>query len=562
LVIQGPDAGRQFRPADGKPLVIGRASDDLPLTDYTVSRRHAELRASGHGWNLEDLKSANGTYLNGKRVERPTRLRDGDRIRMGSTVLVWDGSEDKSSAAAATTPASTADLIDLDAGGPQAGSPIIGAVAGGDDSIILASPAAAEAVRSWRVISALLEAVGSVLTPHQLAERVMDILFEEVPVDHGFIFLKDDKGHVETEVVRAGPDQPPEKTHASRQIVRHVIQKHEAILSRNTLTDARFSGLGGDDSVQAVGLLSVICAPLVAREEILGVIYLDCAMAKHIYAEEQLRLVAAIGRMAGLAIEDARLVHERVRVERLAATGETAARVSHSMKNILQGVMGAAEVVRMGLHSQSMPTVEQGWQIVQDALDRIYALAMDMLAFAKRREPRKEPVQLAALLTNILKLSRRRAETKGVMLRGDLGEAMPAVPVDENGIHQALLNIVTNAIEAAPATSGVVNVKAGYEGEAETVVVTVGDNGPGISEKDRDRVFDPFYSTKGQGGTGLGLTVARKIVEEHGGRIEITSVEGAGTLIRVTLPAVAQTDLDSAETHGPGPPPPLEDLDD
>lgn len=553
LVIQGPDVGRRFRPSDGKPLLLGRASKDVPLSDYTVSRRHAELRPAGRGWSVDDLKSANGTYLNGKRLERSTRLKDGDRIQMGSTVMVWDGSEDKTLEAGGVLSPISTDLVDLDAGSPQSSSSIIGSIGSGDDSMIIASPAAAEAVRSWRVISTLLEAVGAVLSPRQLADRVLDVIFDEVPAERGFILLRrKQNGGFEMEVVRQKNPEASEKIRASRTIIDHVIKQREGVLCSNALSDSRFNLPDEGGSIQALGLYSVICVPLVVRETILGVIYVDCPMSTHIYTEEQLRLVAAIGRMAGLAIENAELVSERMRTERLAATGETVAALSHSIKNILQGLMSGSEIVEMGLRSQALPTVDQGWQIVHRNLDKIYTLTMNMLAFAKRREPRMEPVQLTSLLDDILKLVQRKAEDKGVLLKNDTGEEMPALLMDENGIHQAVLNIVGNAVDAAPRETGIVRVKVTFDPAKETAVLTVGDNGPGISDADRERVFDAFYSTKGHAGTGLGLAVAKKIVEEHYGKIEVNSVTGAGTLFRITLPASSDRQLDSSETHGPG----------
>ena len=550
LVVQGPDMGRRFRPEDGKSVLLGRVSEDLPLTDYTVSRRHAELRPTGRGWSLDDLKSANGTYLNGKRLERPVRLKDGDQIKMGSTVIVWDGSEDKALDGGGAASAHASDLVDLDAGSPQASSSIIGSVGSGDDSMILASPAAAEAVRSWRVLSALLEAVGAVLTTRQLAERVLDVIFEEVPVDRAFILLRGRQGSgFETEVVRYKQPDSPQRIRASKTIIDHVIKNHEGVLCSNAMSDSRFTGLDQDGSIQALGLQSVICVPLAIREQALGVIYVDCAMSTHIYTEEQLRLVAAIGRMAGLAIENAELVNDRMRTERLAATGETVAALSHYIKNILQGMMSGSDIVEMGLRNQALPTVEQGWQIVHRNLDKIYSLTMNMLAFAKRREPRMTSVQFTALVTDVLRLAQRRAEDKGVLLMSELAEEMPAVLMDEAGIHQVVLNIVNNAIDAAPKDSGIVKVRTTFDAGADAAVLTVGDNGPGIPEHERARMFDAFYSTKGHGGTGLGLAVAKKIVDEHFGKIEVTSVEGAGTLIRVTLPSSTGKSVDSSETH-------------
>ena len=550
MVLQGPDKGQRFRMAEDKPVLMGRASKAVPLTDYTVSRRHAELRYAGQDWVLEYLKSANGTYLNGKRLERPTRLKDGDQIRMGGTLLVWDATKGTASEMVDALATRSTNLLDLDAGSNGTDASIIGTATSSDDSMILASPAAAEAVRSWRVISTLLDAVGAALTPAQLVQRVLDVVFEEVPADRGFILLKNEKnGEFETEAVRA-EDQSQEKMRASKTIVDHVIEHHEGILCSNAMSDERFADPGGE-GLKAIGLKSVICAPMTAHDIVLGVIYVDCAMSKHIYTEEQLRLVTAIGQMAGLAIEDARLVNDRMRTERLAAAGEAVAALSHYIKNILQGLKGGSDVVEMGLQSQALESVDQGWEIVRRNLDNIFSLTMDMLHFAKQREPRRSPVQLASVLKDVLKLIKHRAEDKGVLLKSDLEDVMPAIMVDEQGIHRVALNIITNAIDAAPDTSGVVNVKLNFDSDREAAVLTVGDNGPGIPEELRDRIFEAFYSTKGHGGTGLGLAVARKIVDEHQGSISVKSMANEGTLIRVRLPASQGGDVDSAATHGP-----------
>lgn len=551
LVIQGPDKGLRHKTVDGASILLGRASEQIALTDFTVSRRHAEIRATGRGWTLEDHRSANGTYLNSRRLERPTRLRHGDQIRMGGTILVWDGSEDAIVDPSKRAAPIAGELVDLEAGGDRDDASIIGSVAGSEDSMILASPAAAEAVRSWRVMSALLDAVSAVVTPQQLAERVLDILFEEVPADRGFVLIKDPQtGTFETEVVRQR-DDAQEKIRANKAILDHVIERREGILASNATSDARFSGLDRDSASQNIGLRSVICVPLVSREEVLGVLYIECAMARHIHTEEQLRLVAAIGQMAGLALEDVRLVNERMRTERLAATGETVAALSHYIKNILQGMSGGSDIIEMGLSKQALPTVDQGWQIFQRNLDKIYSLTMNMLAFAKQRTPRRGPVQLNSVVADVLKLVQRRADDKAVLVKGDLHEMIPAIPMDEDGIHQVALNIVANAIDAVPKTTGVVQVKTNLDPTGQWVALTVGDNGPGIPEEMRERIFDAFYSTKGHGGTGLGLAVAKKIVDEHAGRIEVTSVAGEGTLIRVHLPVNPTPGVDSAATHGP-----------
>lgn len=550
IVLQGPDKGRRFRTVEGRSTLLGRASDDIALSDYTISRRHAELRPIGRGWAIEDMKSSNGTYLNGNRLEGPMRLKHGDLIRLGSTVMIWDGSEDRVFDGTTDTGTVAANTVDLETGGKRFDASILGSVPANDESMILATPVAAEAVRTWRVVSSLLQTVAAVDSPRQLIERVIDIVFQEVTADHGFILMRDEKtGKFETEVVRGSQDTR-DKVHASRTIVDHVLANREAVLCSNAMTDARFRG-GHSDSILAMSLQSVICVPMVAREQMLGVIYIDCAMARHVYTEEQLRLVASIGQMAALVIEDARLVKERMRTERLAATGETVAALSHYVKNILQGMKGGSDVVTLGLRNKNLAVVEEGWQIVDRNLDKIYSLTVNMLAFAKRREPRLEPIQLQSVIEDVLKLVRKRADDKGVLLQTDLGDAMPAITIDENGIHQVVMNIVVNAIDAVPKTTGVVSVTAAYDPAKQTAVITIADNGPGIPEGVRERIFDAFYSTKGHGGTGLGLAVAKKIVDEHLGKIEIDSAADRGTVIRIILPANPTKPLDSNGTQGP-----------
>jgi signal transduction histidine kinase len=549
LVLQGPDKGLRFRTKDGQGALLGRSSPEMPLSDFTVSRRHAELKPTGRGWLLEDLKSANGTYINGKRIERPARLRHGDQVRLGATVMIWDGSDEEALEQGSAGAAVVGDLVDLTTTAERLDASIIGSVGAADDSMILATPAAAEAVRSWRVMSGLLDAIGAVLTPRQLVERTLDLVFQEVPADRGFILMKDPRSSkYEAEAVRWHAETR-DKIRASRGIVDHVISNREGILCSNAMSDARFKGAEADMS--KIGLQSVICVPLVSREEILGVIYIDCPMSQHIYTEEQLRLVAAIGQMAGLAIEDARLVNERVRTERLAAAGETVSALSHYIKNILQGLMGGSDVLEMGLRGQQLAMVDQGWQVVRRNLDKVQSLTLNMLAFAKQREPRLEPVQLNFLVEDVLKLVARRAEDKGVLLKHEFGEPMPATPMDENGIHQVVLNIVVNAIDAVAKGSGVVTVKTQFDSEGDSVVIAVGDNGPGIPKEMREKIFDAFYSTKGHGGTGLGLAVAKKIVDEHLGNIVVNSVPGQGTVIKVILPVTPKKGIDSAGTHGP-----------
>jgi signal transduction histidine kinase len=176
---------------------------------------------------------------------------------------------------------------------------------------------------------------------------------------------------------------------------------------------------------------------------------------------------------------------------------------------------------------------------------------MNMLAYSKPREPRLQLAQVNKIVADAVALAQRKADEKSVMLLADLQDPFPAIPIDVDGIHQVALNLITNAIDAVASESGLVNVETRFDAEKERAILDIKDNGPGISVENRRRMFEPFYSTKGQGGTGLGLAVAQKIVQEHRGRIEVISQIGEGTIMRVILPIAAGPGESSDATFGP-----------
>ncbi len=552
IVLQGPDKGRTLRTIDDQVL-IGRGSTQVPLTDPTISRRHAQLQAADAGWLLTDLGSANGTYVNGVRIQKPTRLKHGDQIRVGGTLMVYTGEDSVQQFSGVGIPR---DLVTLDAGSPAVDSAVVASVPSNEDSIVLAAPETAYAVKAWKVMRELADVIGSLLPADQLLVRVMDIMFQEADVDRGVIFVRDEAtDELLPEVVRfRGAAQARasdgKAIMASRTIINHVVESRTGVLCSNVVADKRFQS---GKSVQNLGMRSVICAPIVAREQVLGVIHLDCPVTRHTYNENELRLITAIGYQTGLAIENARLVQSHLQRERLAAAGETVAYLSHYIKNILQGMRSGAEVVERGLERRDLATATQGWRIVERNLDRSYHLMLNMLAFSKEREPRFEMLQVNRIVEEVVALVQKQADAKRVVLLADLDEHAPPIPVDYDGVHQVILNIVTNAIDAVEREKGIINVRTRYHAEQNLVLLSVADNGPGVPAEMRTRIFEAFQSTKGHGGTGLGLAVARKIVQELGGTLELIDPPDGGAEFRIGLPAVRATESSSGDTQGPPP---------
>ena len=537
-VLQGPDKGKTFE-TGAEPAILGRNSRELPLTDNTVSRRHARIFNDNSHWYIEDSDSANGTFLNGVRISEPKRLKRGDQIRIGSTLLVFTGE-----AVGERLPDSVAprEVIDLDVGGKALDSAILSSIPSNEDSVIIAAPETAEAVRSWRVILELIDVLRATMTTDELLGRVMDIVFEEIRVDRGFILLREEPGEdLVPHVVhyRNRPDPGQERITTSQTIINYVVENKESVLCSNAMADERFANAEPGGSIHRYALHSVVCVPIMTRDNLLGVIHIDSAASSYTYGTEQLRLMNAIGMISGMALESARLVRSLVGTERLAAAGEAVALVSHSIKNILQGLGGGQEMVNAALLKGEQNQIRAGWEIVDRNLAAIYALTMNMLAFSKEREPHLTPAQLNNIVEDAVHLVQHVADQRGVVLLTDLGEKMPAVPLDRDGVQQLVLNLVSNAVEAVEQGSGQVTVRTGFLAAEELVLLSVEDNGPGIPQDQVMKVFEPFHSTKGQGGTGLGLAVTKKVVEEHRGTIKVFTALGQGTRFEVRLPTAA-----------------------
>jgi two-component system NtrC family sensor kinase len=558
LVLQGPDKGRRFELPDAATL-IGRESRQLPLTDNTVSRRHAQLHPDDGTWVLEDLGSANGTYVNGARVQGRQVLRLGDQIRVGRTLLVF-GAQPGVTRISGGNVKLTGEEAGMD-------SAIMHTVASNDDSMVLAVPEpAAAAMSNLKILYQLGAALGSGFGVDQILDVVMDLVFEHVKADRGIILLVDPRTQelvpkvvrVRDETTANAPKGKPgsEKIHASRTIINHVLQSGEGVLSSNAMADRRFSK---GKSVHDLGIRSALCVPIKARkqsekggDEIIGVIYIDSSVRNYTYSPDQLRLLTAIGLQAGLALQNSKLLQQQLQAERLAAIGETTAALSHSIKNILQALRGGADVVEMGLRSGNVAQATKGWRVVDRNLEKIYNLTMNLLAYSKPREPHFEMTQPKVLIDECLELIASPANEKGVMAVADVDKDLPPVPLDPDGMHQVLMNLLSNALDAVEPSKGLIKVSARYDAENRQTVIEVMDNGAGIAPSMMNHMFELFHSTKGNRGTGLGLAVAKKIVDEHEGSISVRSKQGEGTTFTIRLPSDLHTDEDPSSTHGPG----------
>ncbi len=564
IVIRGVDEGKQFELTAAAVTVGRHSANAVPLHDTQVSRRHLEVRAAPHGYELIDLGSGNGTLLNGQPV-RTAPLRSGDTITLGQTMLMFTAGRAEADLANDLT-----ERVKLQARPEQdLASAIVRTVAADAGSQILSRPAAANdwlrvRLASLAALYETAEAVSHILDVDQLLSTVMDLVFKSVEADHGCFMLRDSDGRLVPKAVRyrTGINRQEELA-VSRTVVEHVLKEKQGVLVSDVYTDDRFRAA---QSLHRHNIREAICVPMKGRREVVGVLFLDTqsSLKQQLtrgldagkFTDDHLHFASAIAHQAAIAVEESRYHEALVNAERLAAVGQTIAALSHHIKNIMQGVRFGADMVRTALKEDDRDLLGKGWKLVERNQNRIDDLILDMLNYSKEREPAVEPTDLNKLCEDVLDVVRGRANDRGVALDWRPGQGVSAVPCDPEGIHRAVLNLVSNGIDALEDREDAkLAVQAILEPPGNWAKIIVLDNGPGIPADKLEDIFKPFVSTKGSRGTGLGLPVSRKVVREHGGDILVQSVIDKGSKFTVRLPMKSAFAADGSGTQSAVPPP-------
>lgn len=517
IVTSGIDEGREFE-MTGPAITLGRESTcAVRLLDSEVSRRHAEITCDADGgWHIADCGSANGVLVNGRLVQSGT-LQIGDRIRIGNTDLLFGHLVSEPSAA-----------------------PQVMLVAPTNEFAPTAIVRRLETHRGeipkFDILYEASHAASHILDLDELLPRMLDLLFQSVKADRGCVLLgAPGQERLKTQTIRWRLG-PRDDITVSRTIVDYVLQKQEAVLVTDAASDERFAG---GQSVVRQGIREAICVPLSGRHEQIGILYFDTLRPKRydeepVFSQSHLELAVAVGRQIALAVEENRHYEARVQAERLAAVGQAVAALSHHIKNILQGMRSGHEVLKLGLADRNEGAVATGLRALERNQQRVYDLVMDMLSYSKNREPNWELVDVSAITSEVAELLQPRAKELGIDLVVK-SESAPRTLGDPEGIHRAVLNLLSNAIDAvSESVNPQIRVSVGQS--AESVAMHVQDNGIGIGREQLGLLFEPFVSTKGERGTGLGLAVSRKIAREHGGDITVTSTVGAGSTFTLTIP--------------------------
>lgn len=243
-------------------------------------------------------------------------------------------------------------------------------------------------------------------------------------------------------------------------------------------------------------------------------------------------IVSRADRIMEARAAERRLLEDKLnQAKRLASLGKMVSSVSHEIKNPL-GIIGSTAEILGRRMEEVAPENSKLTKIIVDETTRLDTIVREFLDFARPRQSRMEEVSLNQVLTKVGTFVEEGFAGRGISLKFDLTDPLPVVQADFDQLYQVWLNILINCDQAME-DGGEVTIASTTDGD--DVVVTVADTGCGMSSEVREQIFTPFFTSKNRG-TGLGLAIVRKIINNHGGEIDVDSREGEGTVFTITLP--------------------------
>jgi nitrogen-specific signal transduction histidine kinase len=314
-----------------------------------------------------------------------------------------------------------------------------------------------------------------------------------------------------------------------------------------------------DEASEALSMrtrsVAFLCIPIKMEGATVGVLSVDRAPVDRRTLGDDLNFLTILASLFGQALKIQQMIEATVQQERLAVLGKIARSVAHEVRNPLGGIRGAAQLLQLGVDDSDRDTSEYARVIVEE-VDRLNRVVEQLLHFGDARPGALQKHDLREILERVLFLTSDTIEASGVVVIRDFDSRLPEVQADGDRLTQVFLNLVRNALDAMPkggtlrlsATTAARESRGAQIGEVvRTVEVSVCDTGEGVPPHLREEVFNPFYTTK-QKGTGIGLALTRRLVEEHRGYIEVQDNTPRGACFKVTLPSiVAESVVDSGE---------------
>lgn len=323
-----------------------------------------------------------------------------------------------------------------------------------------------------------------------------------------------------------------------------------AAASKQTIhvLDAAYDERVPDKLREVLGTDEFVVAPMVVQDMVIGVAIADNSISRQPIHLIDVQLLTALANHAALAIQSAWLYAQAerradelaeayaqleaaterlVRSETLAAIGEVTAIVAHEIRNPLSTIGGFANMLRR--RAEEPEIVKRNADIISGEVRKLEGILSELLDFSKPTKLRLEPCVLADLVAASVTTAQGRLENNHAAVQVEVSGDLPPLMLDGRQMQQVISNLIINAADAMP-EGGTITVSARREDD--TVTLAVADTGQGIPAHHLDQIFDHFFTTKPTG-TGLGLALAKKIVEDHGARLDVASVEGVGSTFSI-----------------------------
>ena len=539
-VVSGAMRGTEI-PVKAERFTLGRTSDaDIQIHDSMISRAHCLLEWENKRWFISDLDSTNGTWMVGRKVDKRSPLPLKTSVRIGNTII---------------------ELIDAYASDTQSFNRPFVAYSIQPETLALSRPGAdqedgspgrAPSLRLLREESQHLSAIykfqnmiASVLDEKKLYPRILNALMDVIATDKAYLLLYDLETGAFLPVGGRDESGMIEKINPkdiSSAVIDFVRENKESVLSIDDSPEKRqFQEMVGMPNV----VTSIMCVPMLGKRQLNGMVYLSVTSTTQKYTEDDLRLLTVIGHIAGMAIENSRLVEFNLKNERLVATGATAAGLSHYIKNILAGLDGSLNLLQMGIEEKDFEITSEAARILNKNHRRLSNLVLDLLNLASEQQPELAIHDLNAIINDVVELVEPQLRQEKISVKVDTSVKNTPfyVELDAKGIHRVLLNLISNSEQAILAKrdstgeeSGHILVTSKFNDKGDLAIVAVSDDGIGLDKKELDSMFDLFVTSKGSIGTGLGLAVSKRIVTAHEGNIYASSEKGEGCTVAFSLP--------------------------
>jgi len=387
-----------------------------------------------------------------------------------------------------------------------------------------------------------------------IAETNLDEILKQITVQSlrlmkaricSVFLLSDDASELVLRACEGGSELYREKPNLSIEetLLGSVVKRHKPLAVVDVVEE---KGYVQTEVARKEELVSMLAVPLIFAGKAQGVLVLY-TQKRHRFSNDEIKLISALGELSAVAIEKGRLLarvvdmEEKLRAsERLSALGLLAAEIAHEIRNPLT-------VMQMLFHAlmesvQKDATSQRDAELISEKMRQMNRILDQVLSFARSSEPMKEAVHADQLIDDVFLLTRHKLLRQGIDVRSTVAGDLPPFRADRAQIEQVLLNLILNASEAMP-KGGVLRLSAASEmfEDKPHIVIGVRDNGQGMSPKQVANLFAPFLTYK-ESGTGIGLAIVKKIMENHQAKLQVESKIGQGTRFRLFF-SIADPDI-------------------